>query len=229
MLAGPEASKQRLEQLRAEGKLQEFRYLHLATHGQASYAHAFDSNLILSQDQRPGTVSLGGEKALEGRLTAREVLQDWQLNAELVTLSACESGLGRFGGGDGPLGFANAFLSVGSRGVCLSLWKVDDAATALLMNRFYENLLGRRPGLDRPLPKAEALAEAKRWLGQLPSDEALRLAAEFTQGVVRGKGEPALALVVPAAGPGSTKTAKPPPPFAHPRYWAAFVLIGDPR
>jgi hypothetical protein len=45
-------------------------------------------------------------------------------------------------GGDGLLGFAQAFLAAGSRSVCLSLWTVDDTATALLMDRFYRNLLG---------------------------------------------------------------------------------------
>ena len=62
-----------------------------------------------------------GEPYLEGRLTAGEVLEYWKLDAELVTLSACESGLGRQGGGDGLLGFAQAFLMAGSRSVCLTL------------------------------------------------------------------------------------------------------------
>ena len=53
----------------------------------------------------------------------------------------------------------------------LSLWKVDDTATALLMTRFYESLLGRRPGLDRPLSKAEALREAKQWLRAPSADQ----------------------------------------------------------
>jgi CHAT domain-containing protein len=45
----------------------------------------------------------------------------------------------------------------------LSQWSVSDAATALLMVRFYQNLLGQRPGLTQPMPKAEALDEAKAW------------------------------------------------------------------
>jgi CHAT domain-containing protein len=52
----------------------------------------------------------------------------------------------------------------GTRSVCLSLWKVDDTATALLMERFYQNVLGRREGLKGALAKAAALAEAKAWL-----------------------------------------------------------------
>jgi CHAT domain-containing protein/Flp pilus assembly protein TadD len=221
------ANEQHLEALRATGKLAQFRYLHFATHGEPNNARSFESALILSQDQITGDIPVGGGKYYDGRLTANEVLENWKLNADLVTLSACESALGRPGGGDGPLGFAQAFLLAGARSVCLSLWKVDDTATALLMGRFYENLLGKRVGLAEPMPKAEALADAKRWLRELTRDEATRLAAEMTGGVARGKGEDAIELVVPKA---DAATAKPDDrPFAHPRDWAAFILIGDPN
>jgi CHAT domain-containing protein len=127
-----------------------------------------------------------GEPYLDGRLTAAEVLQYWKLDAELVTLSACESGVGRYDGGDGLLGFAQAFLLAGSRSVCLTLWQVDDTATALLMDRFYRNLLGKRDDGAKPMPKAEALREAKQWLRNLTATEALDRLGVITQGVVRG-------------------------------------------
>src|SRR5262249_56784503 len=98
------------------------------------------------------------------------IQRSWELKAELVTLSACETALGRDAGGEGFVSFTQALLMSGSRSVCLSLWKVADKATALLMQRFYANLLGRRAGLSRPLPKAEALDEAKRWLRGLTGD-----------------------------------------------------------
>jgi CHAT domain-containing protein len=117
-------------------------------------------------------------------------------------------------------------LLAGGRSVCLSLWQVDDAATALLMERFYQNLLGRRAGLQGPLARAEALAEAQAWLRALPRQEAVRQAARLGGGVGRGKGRPARPLRPPAAE--AAAGAADQPPYAHPFYWAAFVLIGDP-
>jgi CHAT domain-containing protein len=192
---------------------------------------AFESSLILSQDALPkDALPKVGEPYIDGKLSAREVLDYWKLDAELVTLSACETAIGKDGGGDGMLGFAQAFLTAGARSVCLSLWKVDDSAAALLMTRFYQNLLGKRPGLDKPLGKAAALDEAKRWLRELSSEEALKLTAAMTKGVVRGERgkDEELKLVVPAAD-AKEPAAKDAKPFAHPRYWAAFILIGDPN
>jgi CHAT domain-containing protein len=110
--------------------------------------------------------------------------------------------------------------------VCLSLWKVDDTATALLMDRFYQNLTGKRPGLKGPLGKADALAEAKHWLRTLSLAEATTRLGMITDGVARGKGRPPLPLVTPPVD--ATTEPKEARPFAHPKYWAAFILIGDP-
>src|SRR6185503_12500508 len=101
------ASEQSLDALRRKGELARFRYVHLATHGEANDARALESALVLAQDglPKPG-LPRAGEPLLDGRLTAGEVLEFWTLDAELITLSACESGLGRPGGGDGLLGFA---------------------------------------------------------------------------------------------------------------------------
>jgi CHAT domain-containing protein len=103
---------------------------------------------------------------------------------------------------------------------------VDDQATALLMQRFYANLLGRRGGLTGPMAKAEALREAKAWLQSLRRAEALALTAELWGGVARGKGAQGRqaverAAAVPAVGADDR-------PYAPPHYWAAFVLAGDP-
>jgi CHAT domain-containing protein len=157
---------------------------------------------------------------------AAEKQRTWDLNAELVTLSACETALGRDAGGEGFLGFTQALLMSGTRSVCLSLWKVDDTATALLMQRFYANLLGRRPGLSSPMPKAESLREANAWLRDLKRAEVLALAAAPSGGVERSKGARArtpaeIAAAIPAGEDGDQ-------PYASPHFWAAFVLSGDP-
>ena len=228
VLADSSASEQKLETLRRAGELKKYRYLHFATHGEGNNVRAFESSLILAQDSLPkDSLPKAGEPFINGQLSASEVLEFWKLDAELVTLSACETAVGSQGGGDGPLGFAQAFLTAGSRAVCLSLWKVDDTATTLLMDRFYQNLLGKRSGLEKPMGKAAALAEAKNWLRSLSSEEALQLTADLTKGVVRGKGQKALpkAAVPQPDDPAAAKTFK---PFGHPKYWAAFILIGDP-
>ena len=97
-------------------------------------------------------------------MTVAEILREWKLDADLVCLSACRTALGREAGGEGYLGFAQAFFAAGARSLLLSLWSVDDRATALLMQRFYQNLRLTSPAEERRTSKAEALREAKAWL-----------------------------------------------------------------
>jgi CHAT domain-containing protein/Tfp pilus assembly protein PilF len=216
-LLGSQASEQRLEELAASGRLKEYAYLHMATHGVLDPQVAMHSALILAQDNLPDPLErvLAGKKAYDGRLTAEQILRTWKLDADLVTLSACQTELGKYQGGEGYLGFAQALFLAGGRGLVLSLWKVDDNATALLMSRFYQNLLGKRPGLDQPMGKALALAEAKAWLRGLSSEEVNQHIAQLPRGAeVERPSAP-----VPAAVH----------PYAHPYYWAAFILVGDPN
>jgi CHAT domain-containing protein len=230
LLQKSEASEQRLNDLAASGELGKYRYLHLATHGEVDNIAPLRSAVILSRDQLPDDkqrteLMLSGQPIADGRLTAEEALQRWTLHSDLVTLSACQTALGKYERGEGFVGFAQALVLSGTRAVCLSLWKVDDTATVLLMERFYQNLLGKREGLSKPLGKAAALAEAKAWLRALSREEAVRRTSQLTQGVERGKGRkelPPLAAL-PAPLPGAGKDC----PYAHPYYWAAFVLIGD--
>ena len=113
-------------------------------------------------------------------MTAGEILREWDLAADLVTLSACETGLGKEISGEGLVGFAHAFLQAGARSLLVSLWEVPDLATSLLMQRFYENRLGkygdeRHGHTGGPMPKAEALREAKRWLREYRAEGGERL------------------------------------------------------
>jgi CHAT domain-containing protein len=209
-LLGPEASEQRLAELAAAGRLRACPFLHLATHAVIDSDQPMQSALILAP-ARPG------EGASDGRLTAGQIMRGWRLDADLVTLSACQTALGQEGGGEGYIGFSQTLFLAGARSVVLSLWEVDDTATALLMTRFYENLLGRRPGLRGPLPKVAALQEAKRWLRGLTFEEADELRKRLP-GLARGK-------VRAGNGAGATAAAH---PFEDPYYWAAFVLIGEP-
>ena len=82
------------------------------------------------------------------------------------------------------------------------------------MVRIYQDLLGKRPGLSGPMPKAEALDEAKRWLRNLSPGET---AAELNR----------LGESTPIQNPTSPASADV-RPFDHPRFWAAFILVGDP-
>jgi CHAT domain-containing protein len=230
LLLGSSASEQRLERMASSGALKGYSLLHLATHGEANASIPRQTALILAQDQLPTEKEqaervLAGKKRLEGRLTVEAVLRDWRLDADLVTLSACQTGLGAETSGEGMLGFAQALLQKGARSVLLSRWKVDDGATALLMARFYENLLGKRASMTAPLSKAEALHEAKKWLYELSREEAQKRLALLVDGVPRGE-RGSLRPALPAR---KAEAAKEDRPFAHPYYWAAFVLIGDPR
>ena len=228
ILLGPDASEPELDRLAASGELGRFGFIHLATHGVIDEAIPQRSAVILTQTDLPDPLTqvLIHKPAFDGRLSVREIQRGWELKAELVTLSACETALGRDAGGEGFVGFTQALVMSGTRSVCLSLWKVDDTATALLMRRFYANLLGRRAGLTAPMPKADALREAKTWVRGLRRSEVLTLIAEQSGGLERSKGTKARrpderAAAVPAGGDNDH-------PYEPPHFWAAFVLAGDP-
>ncbi len=107
-----------------------FKYLHIASHGTFNADSPLTSALLLAKDS-----------ANDGTLTVGE-LYSMRLNADLVTLSACETGLGKIANGDDVVGLTRGFLYAGSRSIVASLWKVDDEATAHLMTRFYGALKG---------------------------------------------------------------------------------------
>ncbi|HEX3085927.1 MAG TPA: CHAT domain-containing tetratricopeptide repeat protein [Pyrinomonadaceae bacterium] len=125
-------------------RLDNFRYVHFATHGIVDEEKPARSGVILS---------LKGNEKEDGVLQVTEIMR-LKLNADVVTLSACRTGMGRIIGGEGVLGLTRAFLYAGSRSVVASLWNVNDTATAELMKSFYANL---RKGE----PKDEALRQAK--------------------------------------------------------------------
>jgi CHAT domain-containing protein len=129
----------------------DFRIVHLATHGHFNKLNPLLSGLELEAD-----------RVDDGLLQVHEVL-GLRLAAELVTLSACETGLGSgyladLPAGDEFVGMARAFLAAGSESVMATLWDVDDAASVQIMKRFYARLQGSSAGTS----KARALAEAQQ-------------------------------------------------------------------
>ena len=110
--------------------LNEFRILHLAVHGFADPQYPERSALVLGADPKSGE---------DGLLQVREIKR-LRLNAELTTLSACDSGVGKLQGEEGVSDLAEAFLAAGSKTVVASLWSADDTFASALMERFYQRL-----------------------------------------------------------------------------------------
>jgi CHAT domain-containing protein/tetratricopeptide (TPR) repeat protein len=218
-LLGDQATESAVNNLASRGELKEYRYLHFATHGRADETIAYNSALLLAPDPDRSANSTAVET--DGRITAQQIVNTWVLDADLVVLSGCETALGRATASEGYLGFTQALFARGARSVVLSVWEVDDQATSLLMARFYANLLGRRSGLSKPMPKSEALHEAKTWLHSLKEEQV----GPALEALERGGPRP---LVTASAPPRSRTEEKGNRPYSHPNYWAAFILVGDP-
>ncbi|HEY9747364.1 MAG TPA: CHAT domain-containing tetratricopeptide repeat protein [Allocoleopsis sp.] len=136
-LTGDQATKTKVLQ-----QLPQAQIVHLATHG------LLDDFKGLGV---PGAIALAPSGQDDGLLTASEIL-NLQLNAELVVLSACDTGQGRITG-DGVVGLSRSLISAGVPSVIVSLWKVPDEPTATLMTEFYRQL-------QRQPDKAQALRQA---------------------------------------------------------------------
>jgi CHAT domain-containing protein/tetratricopeptide (TPR) repeat protein len=114
-------------------ELSQYRVIHFSTHGLLDSRHPELSGLVLSLVDETG-------KPEEGFLRLHEIY-NLRLNADLVVLSACQTGLGKEVRGEGLIGLTRGFMYAGAPRVMASLWQVDDAATAALMKRFYQNML----------------------------------------------------------------------------------------
>ena len=119
ILLGTDASEPELDRLAASGELGRFGFIHLATHGVIDEDVPARSAVILTQTGLPDPLEqvLHQKPVFDGRLLVREIQRGWELKAELVTLSACETALGRDAGGEGFVGFTQALLMSG-RGAC---------------------------------------------------------------------------------------------------------------
>lgn len=198
MLLGDRASETSL--LEVKDQMASYSVIHFATHAVIDDMHPENSAFILSQVGLPDPLQAArqGSRVLDGRWTAREILAEWALDADLVVLSGCETALGRAVSGEGYIGFAHAFLQAGARHLVMSLWEVDDRSTSLLMQSFYGRLL-EQPGAGGNAAGPGRRITGKRIAAALK--EARRDVREFSpDGVHR--------------------------PYADPWYWAGFILVG---
>jgi CHAT domain-containing protein len=238
-MTGSEPTKSRVQTELAR----RYRYIHLATHGffespkqiaamRAGQAGAspparewqsgenplaviplLQSGLALAGASRPRSDASTAE---EGILTAEEVEGFDLRDAELVVLSACDTGLGDIEQGQGVLGLQRAFHAAGAKTLVTSLWKLEDAATSLLMEEFYTNLWQKK------LPKLEALRQAQ--LTVLREPERVRKRHEELTELNQTRGKLAVTVTPDLSSEPASSSPRTPPVF-----WAAFVLSGDVR
>ncbi len=139
-------------ELVTSGELAKYRIIHFATHGRLDREHPELSGLLLSlldEQRRPR----------EGFLQMHEVYK-LHLSAEMVVLSACETGVGKIVRGEGLTALSRGFMYAGAKQVVASMWEVNDSSTAELMKNFYHNLLVS--GAPRPAAALRA-AQLEMW------------------------------------------------------------------
>jgi CHAT domain-containing protein/tetratricopeptide (TPR) repeat protein len=140
---GRDATEEKAKSLGRDSRL-----IHFACHGLIDERFPLNSALALTLPERPA------EGQDNGLLQAWEIFESMHLDADLVTLSACDTALGKEMGGEGLVGLTRAFQYAGARSVLASLWGVADYSTARFMERFYRYLRGGKP-------KDEALRAAQ--------------------------------------------------------------------
>jgi CHAT domain-containing protein len=128
----------------------DFNIIHFASHGQFNERQPLQSGLILAKDTEN-----------DGFLQVHEIFGLDLKNANVVTLSACETALSKIQGGDDLVGLSRGFIYAGTPSLLATLWEVDDQSTAILMEHFYKNWL---KGMTKP----EALRQAQITLKQIP-------------------------------------------------------------
>jgi len=148
------------------GDYASFRILHFATHGFLNHQNPDLSGLVFSLFDENRQPQNGFLRVID--------VYSLQLQSDLVVLSACQTAVGKDVDGEGIVGLTRSFMYAGASSVISSLWKVEDAATAELMKRFYRALLK-----EKQTP-AEALRTAQNELRQIPRFSNPRHWAGFT-------------------------------------------------
>lgn len=134
------------ERVVKSGKLKNFSLLHFATHG-----------IVDEKNPELSRIYLQDAEAEDGNLFAGEIY-NLELNANLVTLSACQTGLGKISKGEGVIGLSRALTYAGAKNIIVSFWSVADQSTAILMKAFYQNLLTNNNTIN---DYSESLRKAK--------------------------------------------------------------------
>lgn len=206
------------------------RILHLATHGfywttpDVPSALKDESGRTLSTEEislsRSGLLFSGANRALmgttsddgteDGILTAKEIADLNFHDVDLVVLSACETGLGDISA-EGVFGLQRGFKKAGVNSLLMSLWKVDDNATRMLMVKFYEHYLSGKS-------KRESLSLARKYVREFEREVEEDLNAGLTPSQRRQmerRGESVAPKIV-------KKIER---PYSDPKYWAAFILL----
>jgi CHAT domain-containing protein len=185
--------------------LAKYDIIHFATHGIVDEILPLRGGVVLSL---PGA----GEGGEDGFLQVAEIF-DLRLDADLVTLSACQAGLGEETvRGEGLAILTRAFLYAGAPSVLVSLWSVNELTTAHLMKEFYARLREGSSTAEALRAARSAMAEKKIDLGPLERRLRKREAAEAEK------------ADAPPTGKGGRRVDA-----SHPFYWAAFVLVGSPE
>jgi len=169
------------------------------------------SGLVLAGANRPSADVDGSTRDDLGILTAEAIAGLPLQDLELVVLSACETGLGLVGGGEGVFGLQRAFHLAGAHNVVASLWRVDDQATAALMAIFYDQLWRQHK------PPIEALRTAQLRLYRHP---------ELIAELAKARGTPDFGKLVQRPEPGPDHGQAAGKERAPIEKWAAFVLSG---
>jgi CHAT domain-containing protein len=178
--------------------------IHFATHAQLNEDDPLSSAVLLAKSDKE-----------DGRLEVREIF-GMDLHANLIVLSACETGLGKLSRGDELVGLTRAFIYAGTPSVVASLWNVEDSSTAQLMASFYKNL--------KTMSKVEALRQAQLDLIRGKTNSNL-LARRGIGGVGRLGEVPNSQLETPGSQRDASSSIS--VSTSHPYFWAPFILVGD--
>lgn len=142
---GSEATKRAAQ----SAEMKAYDYVHFATHGLLNEEKPQFSGIVLTPDDEG-----------DGFLQTFEIF-NIDLKADIVVLSACQTGLGKIVSGEGVIGLTRAFFYAGASTVCASLWSVADESTADLMQKFYKKLVAVKHDDSDPIDKVEALQQAQ--------------------------------------------------------------------